>query len=368
MSVSAIEWTDATWNPIGGCSIKSPGCKPCYAQGLAGTRLLNHPLYAGTTTPNKDGKPVFNGHLTVAADEHPVWAWPLGWRGSKTPILGAGQPSLIFVGDMSDLFHEDRPIRDIDRVLVAGLRSRHILQLLTKRADVMADYFENLSWRRAVDHCRTSETDVVPMILRVSFDSLERMFGLKERFSYQQDCSQLPSPRIWLGFSAERQKEFDERWPAMRRLAEKGWTIFCSHEPALGPITYPADFLALGDQAQVIAGGTSGKDATPSHPDWFRHDRDQLASAGVPFFFKQWGNWYPHRVLPGADLGGDVRAGRVRIVHPSGRSEVEVFEATNGHNTERGSRYMANVGKKIAGRLLDGREHNGMPTLRSPAP
>jgi Protein of unknown function (DUF5131) len=65
-----IEWTDATWNPIGGCSIKSPDCSPWYAQKLAGTRLKNHPLYAGTTNTVR-GKPVFNGHLMVSPDDHP---------------------------------------------------------------------------------------------------------------------------------------------------------------------------------------------------------------------------------------------------------------------------------------------------------
>jgi protein gp37 len=357
MAESKIEWTDATWNPIGGCSIKSPGCKPCYAQQLAGTRLLNHPLYAGTTTPNKDGKPVFNGHLTVAADFHPVWTWPLSWRGAKAPTLGVGKPSLIFVGDMSDLFHEDRPIRDIDRVIIAGARSRHVLQLLTKRADVMANYVENLSWRRAVNNCCTSETDPLPMISQNTFDDLERMFGLKPRFLHQQDCSQWPSPRIWLGFSAERQQEFDERWPSMRRLADMGWTIFCSHEPALGPITYPADFLALGDRAQVIAGGTSGNDAMPSHPDWFRHDRDQCAAAGAPFFFKQWGAFSP------------VRTTLQNFLHPIdqhlGEKVVCAAGVFQGYPEFPAVEFdvMRRASKSTTGRLLDGVEHNGMPRI-----
>lgn len=81
---SKIEWTDATWNPIGGCSIASPGCNNCYAQQLAGTRLKTHPLYAGTTTLQK-GRPLFNGHLTAAPFESPVWQWPLRWRGAASP-------------------------------------------------------------------------------------------------------------------------------------------------------------------------------------------------------------------------------------------------------------------------------------------
>ena len=105
----------------------------------------------------------------------------------------------------------------------------------------------------------------------------------------------------------------------------------------------------------------SGQEATPSHPNWFRYVRDQCAAAGMPFFFKQWGSWVPHKVVTGGDLAGDVRAGRVQIVHPSGREGHEILKETGSRQTERGSLYMANVGKKTAGRLLDGREHNEFP-------
>lgn len=134
---TGIEWTDATWNPIGGCSIASPGCTNCYAQRLAGTRLQHLPLYAGTTTDSKAG-PVFNGHMTVADDDAAVWTWPLRWRGSKTPRRGAGARSMIFVGDMSDLFHRNRPRHVIDRVFaVMAMAGRHDFQVLTKRPDVI---------------------------------------------------------------------------------------------------------------------------------------------------------------------------------------------------------------------------------------
>ena len=144
-AISGIEWTDATWNPIGACSIKSPGCIYCYAQGLAGTRLKHHALYAGTTDIVKD-RPVFNGHLTAAPDDHPVWTWPMRWRGARNPRLGPGKPSMIFVGDMSDLFHEDRPEETIDRVFdVMKLSPSHIFQVLTKRASRMLEYLSDCS-------------------------------------------------------------------------------------------------------------------------------------------------------------------------------------------------------------------------------
>ena len=238
-----IEWTDATWNPIGGCSIKSPGCINCYAQLLAGTRLTKHPLYAGVTDTVK-GKPVFNGKMTIAADDHDVWRWPLKWRGAKYPRMGTGMPSLIFVGDMADLFHEDRPPADIVRVTDICAQSKHISQLLTKRPDVMAYHFQHV-----------------------------------ERIA--------PMPNVWLGFSAERQQEFDERWPEMRPLAEVGWTIFVSVEPMLERVRLPKDFLALQSRAQIIVGGESGADRRETHPDWMRYIRDECIEAGVPYFTKQ---------------------------------------------------------------------------------
>ena len=114
----------------------------------------------------------------------------------------------------------------------------------------------------------------------------------------------------------------------------------------------------------VIAGGESGSHAWPMHPQWARDLHDQCRAAGVPFFFKQWGEWAPHNVVAGGDLGGDVRAGRVRIVHPGAEDYVEVARMTGGHSTLPGSRYMARVGKKAAGRLLDGREWNEFPAVQ----
>jgi len=372
---SKIEWTDATWNPIGGCSIKSPGCASCYAQKLAGTRLKAHALYAGVTDMVK-GKPVFNGKLTAVPPDHPVWTWPLRWRGAKAPKLGPGMPSLIFVGDMSDLFHEDRSLGYFMRVLYVGLRSPHIVQVLTKRTAVLAravamwmdvageDFgaFINARGPAAVRAAhRSGRAELFALMLETMGEPPPGC--AYPTFDWMEGPLYWPAvlSRLWLGFSAERQKEFDERWAHMRPLAAAGWTVYVSYEPAIGPLHLPDDFLALGPRAQVIAGGMSGQEATPSHPNWFRYVRDQCAAAGMPFFFKQWGSWVPHKVVTGGDLAGDVRAGRVQIVHPSGREGHEILKETGSRQTERGSLYMANVGKKTAGRLLDGREHNEFP-------
>lgn len=335
-----IEWTDATWNPIGGCSMKSPGCINCYAQLLAGTRLIAHPLYAGTTGVVK-GRVVFNGKLT-ATDDPRIWRWPVSWRGARQPKLGPGEPSLIFVGDMSDLFHEDREFDAIDRVVASIIHSRHIGQLLTKRPKVMCDHFDNLG---TIGHWLQFSHPVLGI---PNFDPMVATFA------------RCVVPRLWLGCSVERQREADERREPMRMLAEMGFTTFVSYEPALGPV----DWRGWAFVDQIISGGESGReDPRPSHPDWHRAARDFCRENGIAYFFKQWGAWAPHKVRPGGDLGGDVRAGRVTIVHPTGSSGVEVFRET-GRNTIARSRYMERMSKRAAGRLLDGREHAEFPRRR----
>jgi protein gp37 len=299
-----IEWTDATWNPIGGCSIKSAGCINCYAQLLAGTRLAKHSLYAGTTDIVK-GKPVFNGTLTQAADDADVWRWPLTWRGAKAPLLGPGQPSCIFVGDMSDLFHEHRAWHVINRVFgVMAACHQYIFQVLTKRPDVMLAYCsdadrEDIAWNanqaRRADH-----------------------FG---------EIVTWPLPNVWLGCSVERQQEADARFSSMRGLARRGWTTFVSYEPAIGAVDWAGwEFLN-----QIISGGESSPEARPTHPGWHRATRDFCQRHRIAYFFKQWGEFLPD-------------SQRTGIPEP---------------HEEFGIR----VGKKAAGRLLDGREWNELPRV-----
>jgi protein gp37 len=94
---------------------------------------------------------------------------------------------------------------------------------------------------------------------------------------------------LWLGFSAERQTQFDRRWPPMRDLAARGWTVFVSIAPMLEPVTLPPDFLALGASVWVIVSGEQGPHrlCRDMDPKWARAVRDQCAAAGIPFFCKQ---------------------------------------------------------------------------------
>lgn len=287
---SKIEWTDATWNPIGGCSIASPGCIHCYAQALAGTRLAQHPLYAGTTSPSKTG-PVFNGTMTVAPDDAAVWTWPLRWRGSKTPWRGPGARSMIFVGDMSDLFHANRPRAVIDKVFaVMALAQQHDFQVLTKRPDIMADY------------CNDPETPG-----RVQYLALSARESTFDQ-TYLTSPRPWPLPNVWKGTSIERQPEVDERVPHLLRC--KAAVRFLSGEPLLGPVDlfrvrcpYTGDlvFNALSSKEGVglktnagvnridwvIAGNESGPRRRPGDLAWMRSIRDRCAAAGVAFFGKQ---------------------------------------------------------------------------------
>ena len=334
-----FEWTDATWNPVGGCSIASPGCGPCYAQELAGTRLKHHPLYAGTTSLEK-GRPIFNGTMTAAPDGADVWNWPLAWRGAKNPKLGPGKPSLIFVADMSDVFHENRIQAVQDKVIEAIVFSRHFGQLLTKRPQRMHCYITSLfigeRWRRELHHPRLKRPDFAP---KATFGSAIL-------------------PRLWLGISAERQREFDERWPHLRALAALGFTVFVSYEPAMGPLVLPADFLALGNRAQLIAGGCSGTRAWPPHPDWFRRVRDQCLPAGVAFFFKQWGEW-----APAPAHFSDLQSAQGTNCSPNVAWPDGTIAWGNAGQHGGPGRAMHRVGKGAAGRLLDGIEHNGFPAI-----
>jgi protein gp37 len=247
-------WWDigGVWNPVYGCFPISPGCANCFAPDYIATRT--HPTDAGAVQhgviTRVNGRWVFNGEATALRKGHPSWMYPLEWPGAENPKLGPGRPSLIFVCGMSDLFYEDQPDKIISRVCATIAQSRHIGLLLTKRTRRMADYFTALDPRTVTRW----------------------------------------QPKLWLGFSAERQQEFDERLPDMLRLAELGLFIFVSIAPMIGPVILPDDFLALGQQAWVIVSGEQrvpGTHPRPMKRQWARAVRDQCAKAGIPFFFKQ---------------------------------------------------------------------------------
>jgi protein gp37 len=245
-------WWDATWNTMGGCRPISAGCVNCYAARDVGTlqASLDVSLYRDTTK-FAGGRHVFNGSLRELPPGHPAWGFPLRWEGAAQPLLGPGMPSRIFVGDMAEIFLPERSKAVIDRTLGTLASSDHIGLVLTKLPEQMVAYITGQ-----------------PMIT-------QRRWRQK----------------LWLGFSAEDQARFDERWRAMRALA--GWTIFVSVAPMIGPVRLPDDFLALGKW--VIVSGEQGphRYCRPMDVRWARALRDQCAAAGIPFFMKQMGRKRP---------------------------------------------------------------------------
>jgi len=239
---TGIEWCDETWNPIVGCSPVSEGCRHCYAARMA-HRLAAIPAtrerYRGLTRKAADGRIVFNGTVRLASD---VLRRPRSWR----------KPKRIFVGSMTDLFHEQVPFEWIDRVMEEIHHNpHHTFIMLTKRPSRMACYWS---------------TEFVRI-----------------------------SPNIWAGVSictqAEAADENGDIDAAAWNLWHEGTPVrILSCEPLLEPI----DIRHLLDDRcngmgfnWVIAGGESGPGWRDVPDDAFRSLRDQCREAGVPFFMKQ---------------------------------------------------------------------------------
>jgi protein gp37 len=233
---SAIEWTEATWNPSTGCDRVSSGCDNCYALTLA-----NRLKAMGSAKYQKDGDPRTSGPgfgLTVhrgALDVPKRWA----------------APRLIFVNSMSDLFHESVPLDFIREVFaVMAATPQHSYQVLTKRSKRLQTVAADLDWPR----------------------------------------------NLWMGVSVESRR-YRFRIDHLRTLPAA--VRFVSAEPLLGPL----GDINLEGIHWLIAGGESGPNARPMDHDWVTELRDQCTTAGVAFFFKQWGGRTPKsggRELDGA--------------------------------------------------------------------
>lgn len=338
---SDIEWTDATWNPITGCHVRSPGCKFCYAMKLAGTRLKNHPSRSGLTIDTSNG-PVWNGEVRLNE------AWleqPLRWA----------RPRMIFVCAHADLFYEAVPDAWIDRLFaVMALSPQHVFQVLTKRPERMRDYL-------AADN----------VLDRIGRE--QRRFSPDGLSAYEDVGLDAPWPtsNIWLGTSIEDQARAEERRAPMAEIAHRGWTTWVSYEPALGPVDWTGwEFIRW-----LVSGGESdsdGRSARPSRPSWHRAARDFCAENGIAFNFKQWGCWIDIDQIAdriaAATLAGEawiMRDGQVwNPQRPLNFGDAAWLAAFLGHDFEHQSdgATLLRMKKSEAGRLLDGRIHDGFPT------
>ena len=243
---SAIEWTDATWNPTTGCTRVSAGCDHCYAARMA-VRLAA--TYRRRT-------PV----VDVAENRRDPFAvrlWPERLRAPRSWRA----PRRIFVNSMSDLFHRDIPNTFVRRCFRVMLEvDRHIYQILTKRPARAARFV-------------TENADLLP----------EGIPG-----------------HIWIGTSVEGQS-VDYR---IRHLVDVPARVrFLSCEPLIAPLSLATFQIGRADLHWVIAGGESGPRARPMDPDWVRLLRDECVIADVPFFFKQWGGITPK--AGGRELDGE---------------------------------------------------------------
>ena len=318
MNKTGIDYLDYTWNPTKGCSPISPGCKHCWAKAMA-KRLAG----MGVRGYSKD-----DPFAVVCSPE------------KLEEPMKIKKPSRIGVSFMGDLFHDDVPFAYNVRVWTHMVAcEQHQFMLLTKRPKRMAQF---VKW--------IVETD------------------------------RHVDPNIHLGVTVCNQKEADEKIPIL--LSIPAAHRFVSIEPMLGPIDieYPEGIWPDGppmccdgrecgckglpidpplchELDLVILGGESGPGARPMHPDWVRSVRDQCQSAGVAFHFKQWGEWAPcnrvverrHRMARKYDAVTLPEYGD-RYVY---RKDLKIYHATDPRF------WMARVGKQKAGRLLDGREHNG---------
>jgi protein gp37 len=250
---TGIEWTDATWNPVTGCTHVSTGCDHCYAASLASGRLAHLPAYEGLA---EDGK--FNGTIRLLPERLDQ---PLRWK----------KPRMIFVNSMSDLFHDGIPDAYIGTVFdVMARATQHTFQVLTKRPGRM----RSLLSRWTVDGIQTDPGYLFPPHRPVGSATTKAPLWT-------------PPPNVWLGTSAEDQKWADVRIPQL--LGTPAAVRFVSAEPLLGPIDLGLEFDFQRRLDWVIVGGESGNGARPMHPDWARSIRDQCTAAGVAFLFKQAG-------------------------------------------------------------------------------
>jgi protein gp37 len=287
---TSIEWTDATWNPLRGCSRVSEGCRNCYAEKIAarysgvvlsGPRAGQRLPFHGVATAQG-----WNGKVELVEDK---LTEPLSWR----------EPRRVFVNSMSDLFHKDVPDEWIDRVFaVMALAPRHTFQVLTKRPERMRDYVS---------------------ILRSRLGELYRVAQSvpKKPGQYEPNAPGWPFPHVWLGVSVENQATANARIPLL--LETPAARRFVSYEPALGPVSFrwarwddgtPNDRrLTSGSIIRdgkvvargwnhldglrmldwIIVGGESGPAARPFDVAWARSTIAQCREAGVACFVKQLG-------------------------------------------------------------------------------
>lgn len=373
---TGIEWTDATLNPIRAraratgqvgwyCEHASPGCKNCYAEGFNANRL-------GTRLPFKPGHRDDVEHFLDEA----ILLQPLRWR----------RPRRIFLGSMTDLFGDWVPVAWLDQIFaVAALSPQHTFQVLTKRSARMRAYLSDPIVRARIAMAMARIT------ARGTLGGMER----GRQIVKGMEGDGWPLPNVWVGVSAEDQIRADERVPDL--LATPAAVRFVSAEPLLGPI----DFTNIGQEGArftsnerrdalrgwiydedphdgsahgittgygrldgIFVGGESGPNARPMHPDWARKIRDDCAAAGTAYLFKQWGTWGPGAAFEATPSARQAYRGEIQTLVIPGSRDIKLAIPTRMDDRLGPALTLERYGKKAAGRLLDGVQHDGMPEVR----
>lgn len=333
---SKIEWTDEVWNPVTGCTKVSDGCKNCYAERMS-KRLAGRFGYPADV-PFK---------VTLHQDKLND---PFKWK----------KPRRVFVNSMSDLFHKDIPFEFVSEMfMVMALNQQHTFQILTKRPDRMLKYFNKghegiapyfLAMGKTINWLETTEKEALTDDIRLRW----------------------PLENVWIGVSVENQQAANVRIPMLLQTPAK--VRFLSMEPLLESVDLSAWIPPTGTRWKcsycgawseeyslhcgscgkeggysgsyakpdwIIVGGESGPGARPMHPDWVIDIRDQCIAANVPFLLKQWGEWAPFHELRANEPGIAGKA---------------------WHNFDPDTS-VCKVGKKKAGRILDGRTWDKFPEV-----
>ena len=310
---SAIEWCHHTFNPWVGCTKVSPGCDGCYAEAWA--KRTGHPE-------------LWDGERRLTSKSN--WAQPEKWHHEAE---AAGERRRVFCASLADVFDNKVP-----------WEWRANLWTLIRRT-------WNLDW----------------LLLTKRPMNIDEMLPAHWGDGYHN---------VWLGTTAEDAHYYRQRWGHLAAIPAR--VRFLSHEPALGPIGN-LDLGRVGAPDWVICGGESGPNARPMHPDWARSARDQCKAAGVPFLFKQWGEFRladdseipeqfgtgcaQFRVMCSNGFVGEMNLASAFLHKPS--RWPQCFPGGEEADASCEGAYMRRVGKRAAGRLLDGVLHDGYPLVQA---
>lgn len=336
-----IEWCDSTFNPWIGCTRISTACDDCYAARSTPARTLG--VAWGSGQPRR-------------RTSDSTWGQPVAWQ-RQAPAFYAvhGRRRRVFCASLADWLDNEVPIDWlVDLLQVVHDTPALDWLLLTKRIG---------NWERRISEALHHVGQRRGCLVDPLFHMLTRWLR------------GTPPLNVWIGATVVIQPEFDRDMPKLD--ATPAAVRFLSIEPMLGAIVDRDGWLwGTGSRNGidwVICGGESGSKARPMHPDWARSLRDQCAAAGVPFMFKQWGAWREAddsglpgvRTIVDGDPEWDSQAAKCdAFMARDGELILDLEEA----RSDVGYRGLERIGKRTAGRLLDGREHNGFPAASYSAP